>query len=220
MSSGAQRDSAGARRRGVGFVISSPSGAGKTTLARALARTGPGVEISVSATTRPPRGTERDGADYFFVGADAFDAMQHSGALLEHASVFGHQYGTPRQFVEDRLARGIDVVFDIDWQGAQQLRTAMGEDLVTAFILPPSFAVLRDRLRGRAEDSEASVARRLAGAREELRHWHEYDYVLVNDDLAAAGQVLASILEAARHARGRQHWIATYLRGIEAEAPE
>lgn len=209
-----------AARRGVGFVISSPSGAGKTTLAHALVRTTPGAEISISATTRPPRGTEQNGVDYFFVSGDVFGAMQREGALLEHAHVFGYQYGTPRQFVEERLARGIDVVFDIDWQGAQQLRTAMGDDLATAFILPPSLAALRMRLRGRAEDSDASVARRLAGAQEELRHWHEYDYVLVNDDLAATGRILASILEAARHQRGRQNWIEPHLRGMEEEAPE
>jgi guanylate kinase len=191
------------RRRGLMLVLSSPSGAGKTTLARRLLASDPAIVMSVSATTRPRRPNETEGHDYFFVSAGRFEEMIGKGDFLEYATVFEHQYGTPRKPVMDALARERDVLFDIDWQGTQQLKERAREDLVSVFVLPPSHDELEKRLKARAQDAEAVVARRMAKAASEISHWPEYDYVIVNDDLDNAhGKVLA-ILEAERARRTR-----------------
>ena len=170
--------------RGLMLVLSSPSGAGKTTLSRRLLDSD-AVTMSVSATTRAPRSGEVEGKDYFFVSPSMFTQMAQGGAFLEHALVFGHHYGTPKEPVMLALAKGRDVLFDIDWQGTQQLRQQAGDDLVSIFVLPPSHAELERRLRARAQDAEDVVAARMARASNEISHWAEYDYVVINDDLDA-----------------------------------
>ena len=185
-------------RRGLLFILSSPSGAGKTTLSRHLLAADEGLNLSVSATTRPPRVGERDGIDYHFVSVDTFGEMANNGAMLEHAKVFDNLYGSPRAPVESALAAGRDVLFDVDWQGAQQIKLAMQGDVVSVFILPPSVAALEGRLKARAQDDDATVARRMAKAMDEISHWREYDYVLVNDDLDKCATQLAAILTAER----------------------
>ena len=170
-------------RRGVCLVVAAPSGAGKSTITRALLATEPALSLSVSATTRAARPGERDGVHYHFRTQAEFDAMAASGALLEWATVFGRSYGTPRAPVERALAAGRDVVFDIDWQGHRQLRQALPADVVGVFVLPPSLAALEARLQGRAGDSPAEIARRMDQARSELSHWAEFDHVVVNADL-------------------------------------
>jgi len=185
-------------RRGLMFILSSPSGAGKTTLSRHLLATDPALDLSVSATTRPPRATERDGVDYHFVGEDAFVEMVGNGEMLEHARVFDNHYGSPRAPVEAALAEGRDVLFDVDWQGAQQIKLAMQGDVVSVFILPPSIDALESRLKSRAQDDDATVARRMDKAMDEISHWREYKYVLVNDDLEKCATQLAAILTAER----------------------
>lgn len=197
-------DKVKAARRGLMLILSSPSGAGKTTLAKRLLKSENGVVLSVSATTRPRRSSEVDGEDYFFVSEADFTTMRDKGELLEWANVFGNFYGTPRSFVEDALKSGTDVLFDIDWQGAQQLAHAAREDVVKAFILPPSREELERRLRQRAQDSEEVVQRRMAEADSEMSHWAEYDYVIVNNDLDQCEELLRSILAAERHKRERQ----------------
>lgn len=205
---GAAGGPAGGGRRGLLFVLSSPSGAGKSTLTRRLLAEDPAVRLSVSATTRPPRSGEVDGRDYHFVTHEAFEAMIASGGMLEHARVFGHLYGTPRAPVEAAIAAGGDVLFDVDWQGAQQLRASdLGSSVVQVFILPPSIAELERRLRTRNADSEAVIARRMAEARDEISHWAEYDYVLVNDDLERCFARLCTILAAERMRWTRQGWL-------------
>ena len=171
------------QRRGLMLVLSSPSGAGKTTLSRRLLEADPDVTMSVSATTRPPRQGEVEGKDYFFVSPSMFTGMVEGGAFLEHALVFGNHYGTPKEPVMLALAKGRDVLFDIDWQGTQQLRQQAGDDLVSIFVLPPSHDELERRLRVRAQDAEDVVAQRMAKASSEISHWAEYDYVVINDDL-------------------------------------
>jgi guanylate kinase len=199
------------RRRGLMLVLSSPSGAGKTTLSRRLLEADSGIVMSVSATTRPKRPTEVEGRDYFFVSSDAFGEMARASQLLEHATVFENQYGTPRQPVMDALAAGRDVLFDIDWQGTQQLKERAREDLVSVFVLPPSHAELERRLKARAQDSDAVVAARMAKAASEISHWPEYDYVIVNDDMGRAhGRVLA-ILEAERCRRTRLSGVGEFV---------
>jgi guanylate kinase len=190
-------------RRGLLFVLSSPSGAGKTTLSRALLAAEPGMSMSVSVTTRPPRTDEVEGRDYYFRDRAAFERMAEAGDLLESAHVFANRYGTPRAPVEAALRAGRDVLFDIDWQGARQLATQMPDDLVRVFILPPSAAVLEQRLRGRGQDPDEVVAQRMAAAAEELSHWYEYDYVVVNDVVEAAVDRLRAILAGERHRRAR-----------------
>ncbi len=185
-------------RRGVMLVLSSPSGAGKTTLTRSLLEQEENVTLSVSVTTRARRGSEIDGVHYHFVTQRRFEAMRDGGELLEWAEVHGHCYGTPREPVERALAEGRDVLFDIDWQGARQLVKKMREDVVTVFVLPPSAAELRARLERRAEDSGATIARRLRNAAEEIAHWREYDYILVNRDLDKSFARLRAILAAER----------------------
>lgn len=179
--------------RGCLIVIAAPSGAGKTTLVRALLVRRPDIEFSISYTTRPPRAAEVDGEDYFFVDAETFAAMARRDAFLEHANVFDHWYGTGRDYVESRLAAGTSVLLEIDWQGARQVRERLPE-AITVFILPPGPAELERRLRGRASDSEETIRRRLRDATEDMSHWPEFDYVVINSDVEAAGAELAAIV--------------------------
>src|SRR3954463_4494056 len=171
------------QRRGLMLVLSSPSGAGKTTLSRGLLASDDAITMSVSCTTRAPRSGEAEGKDYFFVSSSMFTQMAEGGAFLEHAVVFGNHYGTPKEPVMLSLAKGRDVLFDIDWQGTQQLRQHAGDDLVSIFVLPPSHEELERRLRARAQDAEDVVQARMAKANNEISHWAEYDYVVINDDL-------------------------------------
>lgn len=203
-------------RRGLLYIISSPSGAGKTTLARKLLATARGITMSVSITTRSPRPGERDGVDYHFVDRDRFEIMRERGDLLEWARVFDNHYGTPREPVEKAIAAGEDVLFDIDWQGAQQLSEKLPGDVVRVFVLPPSGHVLEDRLKTRAQDSAEVVARRMAAAASELSHWPEYDYVLVNSDLAQSVIAAQSILTAERLKRARLLGLSEFVRDMQS----
>jgi guanylate kinase len=186
------------------LVLSSPSGAGKTTISRALLEENGDLAMSVSATTRAPRPGEEDGRDYFFMEPVDFNLMINKDELLEHAKVFGNYYGTPRGPVEEALSAGKDVLFDIDWQGTQQLAQKMGDDLVSIFILPPSTAALEKRLKTRAQDSDEVVAQRMSKASEEISHWREYDYVVINDDVDRCLIEVKSILTAERVRRNRR----------------
>jgi guanylate kinase len=190
-------------RRGVMFVISSPSGAGKTTLCRRIISEVPGVQLSISATTRPARPGERDGADYHFVNEDKFQDMIDRDEFLEWAQVFKNYYGTPRSEVEARLVAGTDVVFDVDWQGARALKTIRPGDVVSVFILPPSLSQLKQRLEGRPGATEKSVQSRLDGAGQDILRWGEYDYAIVNDNLDTAFNELKAILMTERNRRAR-----------------
>lgn len=198
-------------RRGLMLVLSSPSGAGKTTLARRLLGSDGDIRMSVSATTRPMRPGEVQDQDYHFVTPQQFQTMIGQGAFLEHASVFGHQYGTPKALVETVLAGGMDVLFDIDWQGTQQLKEKMRDDLVSVFILPPSHDELERRLRARAQDSDTVVAGRMAKAAAEISHWPEYDYVIVNSDVDQALAGIQAILNGERLRRTRQTGISEFV---------
>jgi len=205
-------------RRGLLIILSSPSGAGKSTLARSLRDWDPAIRFSVSATTRAPRPGEQDGREYHFRTRDQFLAMVAQGQMLEHAEVFGNLYGSPRAPVEEALARGEDTLFDIDWQGGQQIRnSALGKDVVSIFILPPSMAELERRLRGRGQDSDAVIAARMAKSQAEVSHWAEYDYVLVNRDVAACAESLKGIVAAERLRRDRQPWLTDFVRALNAE---
>ncbi len=199
-------DRATPSRRGVCLVIAAPSGAGKSTITRALLACEPLLSLSVSATTRAPRPGEQDGVHYHFVDAARFDAMLAEGALLEHARVFGRAYGTPRAPVEAALRDGRDVVFDIDWQGWRQLRAALPGDTVGVFVLPPSLAALQARLVSRAGDDDAEIARRMQAARDEIAHWAEFDHVVVNDELERCVAEVRAVLHAARTATKRQQF--------------
>jgi guanylate kinase len=199
------------------LVLSSPSGAGKTTLSRKLLAADPQVELSVSVTTRKQRPGEIDGGDYHFIDAPRFDSMFRNGELLEWAQVFGHRYGTPRRPVEAALHRGRDVLFDIDWQGTQQLREKAIRDLVSIFVLPPSIPDLERRLRRRAQDSNAVIHARMAKAADEMSHWAEYDYVVVNVDIDHAFEEVRSILAAERLRRERQTGLSDFVRWLQAE---
>ena len=201
-------------RRGLMLVLSSPSGAGKTTLSRALLASDHHIRMSVSVTTRPPRPGELDGKDYFFISKERFFEMRDGGELLEWAEVFGNLYGTPRLPVEDALGQGRDVLFDIDWQGTQQLEQAMGDDLVSIFILPPSTDDLSDRLIQRAQDSSSVVAKRMAEASREISHWAEYDYVIINDDVDVASAEITAILTAERLRRKRRIGLTEFVRKL------
>ena len=206
----------GIRRRGFLLVLSSPSGAGKTTIARGLVARDPGLELSVSVTTRPPRPGESDGRDYHFIAKERFAEMEGASELLERASVFGHSYGTPRRPVETALAAGRDIVADIDWQGAQQLTASLRADLVSVFVLPPSIAALEARLKARAQDSAAVVALRMAKSAEEMSHWAEYDYVVVNRDIEASIGEVAAIVTAERARRTRQIGLGDFVERLRA----
>ncbi len=201
-------------RRGLLLVMSSPSGAGKTTLSRKLLEADANIAMSVSVTTRKPRPGEVDGRDYHFISQARFEKMIAAGELLEWATVFGNSYGTPRKPVEEALAKGRDVLFDIDWQGTQQLAQAMEDDLVRIFILPPSAEILRDRLIGRNQDSSSVVAKRMAEAPRELSHWPEYDYVVMNDEIENALRQIMAILTAERLRRRRQVGLTEFVRSM------
>lgn len=201
-------------RRGLLFVLSSPSGAGKSTLSKMLLACDDGIDLSVSTTTRPPRPGEVDGKDYHFVSVARFEQMVDAGDFLEWAHVFGNRYGTPRAPVEALLALGRDVLFDIDWQGAQQLHQAAGEDVARVFILPPSISELERRLRARGTDSDDVIAARMDRARAEIGHWSEYDYVLINTDVDACAADIRGILKAERLKRARQTGLVEFTRAL------
>ena len=205
-------------RRGLMLVLSSPSGAGKTSISRALLERDPKLSLSISATTRPQRQGEVDGTHYHFVTAEAFDAMVAEDALLEHAQVFGHAYGTPRAPVERALSAGCDVLFDVDWQGTQQLRERARDDLVSVFVLPPSTEELERRLRARARDPEEVVQARMAKAADEMSHWAEYDYVVVNHDLEDSVTAVQAILAAERLRRQRQVGLGDFVKTLDSGA--
>jgi guanylate kinase len=199
------------RRRGLMLVLSSPSGAGKTSIARRLLELEPALRLSVSVTTRPRRASEVEGVDYRFIDAPTFRAMVARGELLEHAEVYDHAYGTPRAAVQEALAAGRDMLFDIDWQGAQQLREVARDDMVSVFILPPSTPELERRLRRRAQDPEAVVAKRLAQVAADVTHWAEYDYVVINYDLDESVCQVRAILAAERLRRQRQPGLTEFV---------
>jgi guanylate kinase len=213
----ARRNRKTVARRGLMLVLSSPSGAGKTTLSRMLLRADRHIDLSVSVTTRPQRPGEVDGRDYHFIDMVRFESMVKSGKLMEWAEVFGHRYGTPRIPVEKALRAGRDVLFDIDWQGTQQLREKARDDLVSVFILPPSVTELRQRLERRAQDSRAIIAGRMAKAAGEMSHWPEYDYVIVNRDKKDAFAQVRAILAAERLKRERQIGLSALVRDLQAK---
>lgn len=204
-------------RRGLMLVLSSPSGAGKTTIARRLLQEDAGIAMSISHTTRPKRGGETDGKDYHFVDKDTFVRMRDRGAFLEWAVVFDNYYGTTREPVEKSLHDGDDVMFDVDWQGAEALRKSASNDVVSVFVLPPSAAALEERLKTRAEDSGDIVARRMRGASNEIQHWEDYDYVLVNFDLDKSVAAVHAILAAERLRRERLTGVKKFVQGLLTE---
>jgi guanylate kinase len=204
-------------RRGLMLVLSSPSGAGKTTLSRMLLEADSSVELSVSVTTRPRRTNETEGRDYYFIDKTKFSAMTKNNELLEWAEVFGNLYGTPREPVERTLAAGRDVLFDIDWQGTQQLREKARGDMASIFVLPPTIPELERRLRARALDDEAVIKGRMAKAGDELSHWAEYDYVILNDDIQRAFAEVKQILAAERLKRERQTGLTTFVRNLQSK---
>jgi len=210
------RASDGVERRGLMFVLSSPSGAGKTTLSRLLTERMPGLKMSVSATTRPKRPGEIDGRDYLFVDKVRFEEMVKRHELLEWATVFDHRYGTPRAPVEAALAAGRDVLFDIDWQGTQQLREKARADVVSVFILPPSATELEKRLNSRAQDSQEVIRSRMSRASHEMSHWAEYDYIVINRDIDEAFAEVQSILKAERLKRERRVGLTAFVRGLQS----
>ncbi|WES32245.1 guanylate kinase [Varunaivibrio sulfuroxidans] len=201
------------------LVMSSPSGAGKTTISRALLAADDNLSMSVSATTRPPRPGEVDGVDYYFIEKKKFEDMVEKGEFLEHARVFDNYYGTPRAPVEAALKEGRDVLFDVDWQGTQQLGDSAGKDLVRVFILPPSYEELERRLYKRAQDSVAVVKKRMAQAAKEMSHYYEYDYIVVNVDVAESVANVAAILRAERLRRERQHGLHDFVAALSADQP-
>jgi len=212
-----QKNRTSIARRGLMFVLSSPSGAGKTTLARLLLKADRNVELSVSVTTRPKRRGEIDGRDYHLIDLARFRAMVKTGKLLEWAEVFNHRYGTPRRPVEKALRAGRDVLFDIDWQGTQQLRERARDDLVSVFILPPTAKELERRLHRRAQDSRDIIGARMAKAAGEMSHWPEYDYVIVNRDIDKAFAEVRAILAAERLKRERQIGLSSFVRELQAK---
>jgi len=213
----ARRNQNNIARRGLMLVLSSPSGAGKTTLSRLLLRADRNVDLSISVTTRPKRRGEINGRDYHFIDRARFDAMVARGELLEWAEVFGHRYGTPRQPVTKALQAGRDVLFDIDWQGTQQLHEKARTDLVSVFILPPAAKELGRRLKRRAQDSKTVIGSRMAKAAGEMSHWPEYDYVIVNRDKRQAFAELRAILAAERLKRERQIGLSDFVRRLQTQ---
>jgi guanylate kinase len=207
----------GVARRGLMLVLSSPSGAGKTTLSRRLLEQDRSVTLSISVTTRKMRPAEQDGRDYYFIDRRRFNAMVKNGELLEYAEVFDNGYGTPAKSVMDALAAGRDVLFDIDWQGTQQLREKARGDLVSVFILPPSVPELERRLKTRAQDDYDTILHRMAKAADEMSHWAEYDYVVINYDLEQAYADVKAILAAERLKRERQPGLSDFVRGLQAK---
>ncbi len=206
------------KRKGLLIILSSPSGAGKSTLAKRLMDWDPSLRFSVSATTRPPRPGEVDGKDYYFRSRPEFEAMVAAGEMLEHAEVFGNLYGSPKAPVEAAMAEGRDTLFDIDWQGGQQIRNSvLGKDVVSIFVLPPSIAELERRLRSRGQDSDEVIAGRMAKSEAEISHWAEYDYVLINEDIDRAEAELKTILTAERMRRDRQPGLSDFVRGLNRE---
>ncbi|MFC6497920.1 guanylate kinase [Gemmobacter lanyuensis] len=205
-------------RKGLLLILSSPSGAGKSTLAKRLMEWDPTLRFSVSATTRAPRTGEEDGREYYFKTRYEFESMVAAGEMLEHAEVFGNLYGSPKGPVEQAMAAGRDTLFDIDWQGGQQIRSSsLGRDVVSIFVLPPSIGELDRRLRGRAQDSEEVIAGRMAKSRDEISHWAEYDYVIINRDVDHAFEELVTILKAERMRRDRQPGLSDFVRGLNRE---
>ena len=208
-------------RRGILIILSSPSGAGKSTLSRRLLEFDPAVRFSISATTRPPRPGEQEGRDYFFKSRREFEAMVAAGEMLEHAEVFGNRYGTPREPVEAAISEGQDVLFDVDWQGGQQIRNSSLRDaVVSIFILPPSMAELESRLRARGQDTPEVVASRMEKSRDEISHWAEYDYVLVNANLAQCEEELRAVIAAERLRRDRRPELVGLVRKLNREFEE
>lgn len=204
------------RRRGLLLVLSSPSGAGKTTITRRIVEEDPALTLSISVTTRPKRPGEVDGRDYWFIDQPGFDEMVARDEFLEHAHVFGNCYGTPRQPIEAALAAGRDIVGDLDWQGTQQLAGKVRPDLVAVFVLPPSLAALEERLRTRAQDSASDIAARMAKSADEMRHWPEYDYVIVNDTVEDSVAKVRAIVTAERLRRERQPGLAEFVQSLRA----
>ena len=207
----------GVERRGLMFVLSSPSGAGKTTMSRLLMNKLPEMKMSVSVTTRSKRPGEVEGKDYYFIDHRQFDEMVKNGDLLEWATVFDNKYGTPRKPVEDALSSGSDVLFDIDWQGTQQLRERARADVVSIFLLPPTAVDLEMRLHSRAQDSKEVIQKRMSRAGHEISHWAEYDYVVINKDLAQAFAKIELILQAERLKRERQPWLSAFARELQKQ---
>lgn len=206
-------------RRGLMLVISSPSGAGKSTIARNLLEKDKNISLSVSVTTRARRQSEIDGIHYHFISKTQFERMREGEELLEWAEVHGNFYGTPREPVEAAMADGKDMLFDIDWQGAEQLQDKMKADVVSIFILPPTMTELQSRLHRRAEDTEEVIQTRLANSRSEIEHWRDYDYVILNDDLQAAFEAVEAIVKAERVRRDRRHGMFDFVRGLLEEVP-
>lgn len=208
-------------RRGLLIILSSPSGAGKSTLSRRLLAEDPAISFSISATTRAPRPGEEDGREYHFQSNAEFDKLIATGGMLEHAEIFGNRYGSPLKPVEEAVAAGHDLLFDVDWQGGQQIRNSViGSSSVSIFILPPSIADLEARLQTRNQDTAETIARRMSEARSEISHWAEYDYVLINDDLDRCARELRSIIEAERLRRDRQVHLAGRVADLNAEFEE
>lgn len=209
------------QRRGLLIILSSPSGAGKSTLSRMLLDWDPSLRFSVSATTRAPRPGETDGREYYFKTRDEFQELVDTGGMLEHAEVFGNMYGSPMEPVETAVSKGIDVVFDVDWQGGQQIRdSAMARDVVSIFILPPSITELERRLNARGQDSAEVVANRMSKSKGEISHWNEYEYLIVNDDLQQSFETLKSILVAERTKRIRRHDLMAHIEKLDSEFEE
>jgi guanylate kinase len=204
------------KHRGMMIIVSSPSGAGKTTLTRMLLDD-PHINLSISVTTRPPRPSEKDGVDYHFKTLEEFNTLKEERAFLEYAHVFDHYYGTPKNAVQNALEKGLDVLFDIDWQGTQQLAQQEPEDVIKVFILPPSLEALDERLHNRAEDSKEIIARRMEEASREISHWAEYDYVIINSALEDSFYKLKSIIQAERLKRRRQIGLSDFVKTLSCQ---
>lgn len=204
-------------RQGFMIALSSPSGVGKTTVARRLLTLEKGIELSVSVTTRSPRPSEQEGREYYFVDTPKFHKMVEEGHFLEHAFVYDHHYGTPRALVEQRLKAGVDILFDIDWQGTQQLKHFSDSNFISVFLLPPSIDALRERLKNRGEDNEKTILSRMDKAADELSHWAEYDYVVVNHTVEESVEAVRSIIQAERLKRFRQEGLLQFVNALRTE---